>query len=428
MRRLIVLTAVLATVLISCKDVEEPVASLGQLKEILPVQPSLEDWMKQDLEFWEQKVLNSPEQFPFKAKLASSYGRSFGHTRNYEQLFKAGALWDEVNAMTGFSKAAYLRAAAKNAITRHEFQPAYELLKKAETLKEGLTATQLMLFDVTMELASFNEAETYLKATEDYSDVDYLIRLAKWHDHSGELPQAIARLEQVYQWAKDRKNADLEFWAISNLGDYYGHAGKIKRSYEAYLKALVLNPSSSYVKKGIAYIAFAHDNQPLEALQIIEAIPMADEDPDLLLLKADILDYLESPSAKANVLDRFVDLVNMRGLQTLYRLPLAMIYAEEFQDFDTALTLAKQEVTARATPETYDALAWIYYLAGDLQSALKITKEEVWNRSFEPVLLMHSAIILNGADQLSEKEEVKTELLEAAFELGPLAMEQVSAL
>lgn len=428
MRRLIVLTALVATVLTSCTETKEPVARLGQLEAVLAVEPAVEDWMHQDLEFWKRKVQASPEQFPYKAKLASSLGRSFDRTRNFEQLFSAGLLWDEVNAMTQFSEAGYLRSAAKNAISRHEFQTAYELLKKAEVLGEGLNATQLMLFDVTMELALFDEAESNLKAAENFSDVNYLIRLSKWHDHNGELVQSINRLEQVLEWSIERKNKELEFWAISNLGDYYGHAGEIKKSYEAYLKALELDAGSSYVKKGIAYIAFAHDDKPLEALQIIDAIPMADRDPDLLLLKADILDYLENPGAKSAAIEKFMDLVDQNGLQTLYRLPLAMIYAEQFNDFDTALNLVKEEVESRATPETYDALAWIYYLSGDIDSALKITKDEVWNKSFEPVLLMHSALILNSAGELNEKEEVKTELMEATFELGPLAMKQVNAL
>jgi hypothetical protein len=42
-----------------------------------------------------------------------------------------------------------------------------------------------------MELGNFAEAESNLNALKDMNDYDYLIRLAKWNDHKGDLKTAI---------------------------------------------------------------------------------------------------------------------------------------------------------------------------------------------------------------------------------------------
>jgi hypothetical protein len=52
-----------------------------------------------------------------------------------------------------------------------------------------------ILFDVQMELGNFAEAESNLNALKDMNDYDYLIRLAKWNDHKGDLKTAITFME-----------------------------------------------------------------------------------------------------------------------------------------------------------------------------------------------------------------------------------------
>lgn len=406
----------------------DPIADLQDIDTSLTNAPRTSAWLQEDIAFWQSKLDKSPGEFSYKAKLAGAYGLSFSETGAFDELFKAASLWDQVNQQTHYKEASFLRAAAKNAISLHEFKKAESLLLKAEKLGEGLTATQLMQFDVAMELAKYDQAEKLLEDLADPSNVDYLIRLSKWNDYKGELSEAIYLLEQVHDWAQQRKNEKLEFWAITNLGDYYGHAGTIKKAYQAYLEALRIDPSSVYAKKGIAYIAFAHDNQPKKALQIIQSIKGYETNPDLLLLSADIYDHMGDSKKRLQQHNTFIEQVASQGLEVLYRMPLASILAEEFQQYDTALDLARAEVAHRATPETYDLLAWIYYLNGDLDKAVALTENKVWGKSKEPVLLLHSAQILKAAGKLSSAAKIKEELLEASFELGPKSKREVMSL
>jgi hypothetical protein len=51
------------------------------------------------------------------------------------------------------------------------------------------------------------------------NDYDYLIRLAKWNDHKGDLKTAITFMEKARDIA-EKDNRTLKIWSYSNLGDF----------------------------------------------------------------------------------------------------------------------------------------------------------------------------------------------------------------
>jgi hypothetical protein len=52
------------------------------------------------------------------------------------------------------------------------------------------------------------------------NDYDYLIRLAKWNDHKGDLKTAITFMEKARDIAEKEDNRTLKIWSYSNLGDF----------------------------------------------------------------------------------------------------------------------------------------------------------------------------------------------------------------
>ena len=413
--------------LLSCNN-NNQIAVAGDYQQELEQQPKVLDWIAKDLQFWEQKAVQHPNQFPYKAKLAAAYGTVFSTTQDIAALNKANALWDQVNQTTSFKNAGYLRAAARLAITAHEFKKAHNLLKLAEDSGQRLQDTQKMLFDVCMELGFYQEAKLYLDTVKDFTDVDYLIRRSKWEDYLGNLPEAISFLERVLEIAYSNNNTSLQLWSITNLADYYGHAGTVLKSYNNYLNALALDPENKYAKKGIAYIAFAKDNNPTEAIRIMEAITRQHRTPDDLLFLADLYQATGNFKAQKESLSAFRILLESGQYGALYNIPLAMLWAEEDKEFSKAIALLKHEVARRATPETYSALAYVYLLSGDATKALNLAQEFVIGQSSEPVLLLQTAAILKANGITNQALELKAELMEAAFELGPAAMQHVKAL
>ena len=95
---------------------------------------------------------------------------------------------------------------------------------------------------------------------------------------------------------------------------------------------------------------------------------------------------------------------------------------------EKAIALAKIEVDNRPTPLSYDLLAWSYYNNGNVKKALKIAEQYVLGYTFEPEAQYHIAAIYKANGKLKEVAELKKELQESSYELGPLTTKIVNQL
>jgi len=373
-----------------------------------------------ELNFWGKKLTSTPNQYPYYLKLASANSKLFKLTGNIDELKKAETNLLLANSKTNFNNAGYLRSLSRNYISQHRFKEALNLLLKAEKNGENLQQTKYMLIDVYLELGNLEKAEEYLSEVKNLKDFDYLIRLSKYNDHIGNLDNAIAYLENALSIAKTSKKESLIQWSYTNLADYYGHAGRIKDSYNAYLNALEINPNNSYAKKGIAWIVYSYERNPEEALNILETVTKENAAPDYHLLKAEILDFMGNIAEKENQINQYLSKVTNKKYGAMYAKYNVLLFAEDTNNTLEAVKIAEAEVKARPTAQSYDLLAWAHYKNGNKQEAIKITKSYVIGKTFEPEALLHSAYILKANDNLLAAKELKKELLKSVYELGPL--------
>ena len=224
------------------------------------------------LAFWTKKLETSPNQFPFLSKIAGAHTEKFMMSGDIGSLKDSETTLLKLNKITKFTNASYLRALARNYISQHKFKEALEALLKAETNGAHLKATHSMLFDVHLELGNTQKAVYYLDEIKDFNSFDYLIRLSKYNDHQGDLQSAIRYLEKALVIAEASNLDATKQWTYTNLADYYGHAGKIKQSYQYYLKALAIDENDAYAKKGIAWIIYSYEQNPKEALRILNTV------------------------------------------------------------------------------------------------------------------------------------------------------------
>lgn len=384
--------------------------------------------VKEDLKFWEKKYEKEQNQFPYLSKIAASQSQIFAKTGHIEALIEAEKNLIEANKLTHYKKVGYLRALARNYISQHRFKESLQLLQKAEAIGEGLESTQKMLFDVHLELGNYQFAKDYLNAFVNTSDFDYLIRLSKWSDNRGNLDAAIKYMEQAKVIAEASNIPSTKQWVYTNLADYYGHAGKIKDSYNHYLKALKLDAEDAYAKKGIAWIVYSYEKNPDEALRILNSITKTHHAPDYHLLKAEIAEYKGDSNLKDTQLKLYKSAINNSMYGAMYNKYNALIYAEDSKQTVKALKLANTEINNRPTPQSYDLLAWTYYNQGDVEDALKVMENHVVGKTFEPEALFHLAHIYKANGKLDEVKKLKEELLESTFELGPIAAQKVQEL
>lgn len=377
------------------------------------------DNLKKDMSFWQSKYDASNNQSSYLISLASLYSQRFEIKGTIEDLYKAEKLLLQANERFVEQNSGIHRAIARNYISQHRFKEALSNLEKAFVLGDNKLGTNKMLFDVYMELGSYDLAKTKLDEIKDTNDFDYLIRVAKWNDHIGDLDTAISFMEKAKKMAEDQKNEGLKVWVYSNIADFYGHAGRIKESYNHYLKTLEIDENNVYALKGIAWIAFSHERNSERALEIIDNIESKHLVPDLFLLKAEIAEFNKDKTAENNALRKYNEVLALKNYGDMYNKYNVLLFAENPNKIEKALSIALKEVENRPTPESYDLLAWSYFKNGNSKKALEIIQTYTIDKSFEPHILYHNAEILKANNQLEKITPMKKELLASIYELGP---------
>ncbi|MDP2685949.1 MAG: hypothetical protein Q8O62_01935 [Aequorivita sp.] len=384
------------------------------------------DAINKELEFWQNKFNNDSTNLMEMGRLAGIHAALFGSTGNISELKTSETLLKKTHDISARDKDSYLRSLAHNYISQHRFKEAQVLLDSAYTYEDNRKETEMMLFDVAMELGEYNRADTLLGKIKDPKDFNYLIRLAKWSDHNGNLDAAIKYLEQAKQIAEERDNKGFKSWIYSNIGDFYGHAGRFEDSYNSYLKTLTIEPDNHYVKKQIAWMVYSSEKNTKEANRILDSVMVNHKAPDYYLLKGEMAEYEGNTSEAKKQYDMFLKATENVDYGDMYNTYLITLYAET--NPEKALALAAKEITNRATPETYQLLAYSQLKAGDKVAALKTIEEYVVGKTSEPNALFHSALIYKANGMNDKVTPIKEELMGAFYELGPVKAKEIEKL
>lgn len=385
---------------------------------------------EQELKYWNGRFEKAPNQVSYLGKIADAHSLIFERTANIDHLKMAEKSLELAIEKTASQSVGYLHSLARNYISQHRFKEALALLKTAEEVGDKKHVTDKMFFDVYLELGEVEKAEHYLNTIFETGNFDYLIRLAKWEDHNGNLDKAILQMEKAKNLAEASGYEGLMLWSYTNLADFYGHAGRIGDSYEHYLKALKIDPSYSYALKGIAWIAFSNDNNSAEAKRIIKTIQQNHPSPDMHLFLADIAEYEGDFESKNEELEGYFADLNAKAdaYGDMYNSYNIELLADESSKRDAALALAQKEIENRATAQSYDLLAWAHFKNGETAKATQIMEQYVENRTSEPVALYHLAEIYSASGQEGKAKALKGELLASLYELGPNMKEKIERL
>lgn len=410
----------------SCEQQKKQVVQQDDIQAYLEIQEdaSLETLHK-DLKFWEDKLAATPNQFPYNAKIAGIESQLFSKTGNIEHLKKAEMLLKNAVQRSGAKQSGYLRALARNYISQHQFRNALALLNKAEINGDSKQETIKMLFDVHLELGNDEMAENYLSQIENKRSFDYLIRIAKWQDHEGNLEGTIAYMEEALQGAKEKGYDELITWCETNLADYYGHHGDIEKSYQFYLKTLEKNPADVYALKKIAWISFSHDKNIDQANYILSKVKNRYVGADLDLLAYEISLYNNN-----NIKQKFenywseVTKTDYGQMYNKYNFDILV----DNKEYGKAYDLALREVENRPTAQSYSLLALAVAHKENPLKGMEVIKEKNVLKSYEPEVLLRVAKVYALNNQQELVKPLKEELLGAKFELGPVKTIEVEKL
>ncbi|WP_077403220.1 tetratricopeptide repeat protein [Cellulophaga omnivescoria] len=379
-------------------------------------------------ELWNSKIKPDSMQIASFGMVAQEYNRYFKNTGKIEYLKKAEQCLTKAVEISAVNKADFYRSLGRNYISQHRFKEALQMALAAKNMGSGVEETKSLLFDVYMELGEYNKAQENLALLKDKNSFGYLIRIAKWKDYKGDLDATIAYMEKAKQIAEMSNNINLKVWSYTNIADYYGHAGRIKDSYNYYLKSLFLEPHNAYAKKGIAWIVFSYERKPVEALRILNAINKTYNAPDYYLLKAEIAEYQNNKFEKLKNMDRYIKAVENPAYGAMYNAYNVNFYLDYTDLYGKALDIAKEEVNNRKTPESYMLLAHSLFKKGNIANAVTIVEKHIEGKTFEPHILYSSAEIFKAAGNTKKVEELKAELTGAIYELGPNMEQKIANL
>lgn len=382
-----------------------------------------EQKLQEQIAFWNNKLTIQPTSHVYKMQLAGLYVQLFKETGDITLIHQTDTLLFEALKVTDSTNVGVWHMLSSNAITQHKFKKAKYYADKALEIPNNRYASTLLLFDAEMELGNYLEAELLLKNVDRENSFDYLIRHTKVLDHKGDLDAAIIEMEKAYKLLSPRKKG-LKTWALSNLGDMYGHAGRIKDSYNTYLKVLELDPSYDYALKGIAWISYSKDKNTALAREIIVELNSRTLMPDYNLLLAEISEYEQKNTEKAQYLNLYKSEIEKEVYGGMYNKYLFNLMVDEDKDCAKAMAIAKEEVNNRATPMSYAQLAKSYLCNGNIEKANEIADKYVDGKSFEPEILMHLVAIY----QQTKPEKAKKYLQEcrwAQHELGPVVATKI---
>ena len=377
---------------------------------------------RKEINFWENKLESTAESRTYKSKLAAALTEEFSLTADIESLKKAEELLQQ-NIAKSPNNCNARRALARNYISQHKFKEAQNQLLKAKEIGEDMRYTNLLLFDVAQELANDDEADLLLEKISTVKDFNYLIRAAKWQDGNGNLDKAITLLEEAQTKAVKSQNENQLSWIYSNLGDFYGHAGRLVDSKISFEKALELNPADYYSYKGLAYMEWAAENNTKQSLKMIKDICAHSSDPSVLILKADILEHLGEQDKANGLRNSISTTVSAASYGAMYNSFLIQNSLTQ-KNIAQANKLAELEIETRRTPESYALLAVTKYYQNQKKEALELALNEVVGKTFEPKVLMNILPVTEQVD--SVKKAILSEVKEAKYELGPLAYNKLT--
>lgn len=376
-----------------------------------------------EIRFWSDRLKRNKNDEASLMKLAALHGELFKATGLLDHILTSDSLYNAALKADPNGSVDLFQGLASNAISQHKFQDAIKYAEKALVLNDKKATSLLLLVDASLEVGNYAKAREILLGFKNKSSFAYLVRKAKLQDHDGMLDSAIISMEKAYQRVKGNKA--LAEWTLSNLGDMYGHAGRIQDSYDSYLAVLKKNPASDYALQGIAWIALSHDYNIKDAKLIVDVLAKRNKAPALHLILSEIAELEDNKIEKRIQLNKFKALVGRPGYKRMFHKYLAILEAGEFDNPAEAVKIAKQEIKERPCPQSYDLLAWSYYHQKKYKAALEIASQNVEYQTYEPETLFHLGMIYQANGHDDKALDYLTEALESGFELGPSTTKKI---
>lgn len=378
--------------------------------------------------FWKSRLEQNPNGFLYAEKMSASFDKRFQLKGDIEDIDSSNYFLQLAQTLRNNWKTNELYyAQIANLIKLHRFNDADRLcMQRLEAHPHDL-GFQLLWFDVLMELGIYEDAQRLIvQISKTNHDYDVVLRQAKMFDYLGRLDRTLELMVQADSMAMKSSNLPLRAWTKTILGEYLSHSGAIEEAYQQFILALQADPTQEYAWLNIAWIAYAHDNNPVLYERILSALDIKST-PDLKWELAQLYKDQGDQRYHRSIM-HFYETASQPKYRLWYGPKLLQIESEHLNNHEKACEMAYEEVEIRPTLDAYDLLCWTLYQAGEYDSARAIFQTHLYQKTSEPLVQYHGGEILLKTKDFEKARTLLGQAAEARFELGPEIYKRIDQL
>lgn len=342
---------------------------------------SLYDAAETESNFWRDRTIGKSADIVNAVKYANTLISLFQLTGDVTLIKQSDSILFEVSKNYNYKESSVFSALSHHYILQHRFNEADSLFKIADKLGLKNYSKLSTAFDVQFELGLYQLAEKSITQLNQPNDFGYQFRISKLMHYKGNLDSSIAAMKVATQLTSN--NEALLQNAQSNLADLYLHNNDATNAYKNYKACLTNSAADLHSLMGIGWLALVHDKNDSLASVIFQFATKKTQLPDPLFKLVAV-----AQQTRDSLLElKFAKIFEQEATRTLYGKMyskyLIQLYTQVLQQPKQAVTIARYELTNRATPQTYSWLVFALANNNQIDEAKKIYNEFVEGKPLE---------------------------------------------
>jgi tetratricopeptide (TPR) repeat protein len=358
--------------------------------------------------FFEGRLALDSMNYMVGGQLIARYLMRFQTGADLADVDRAEAVAKQIMPLVSDTAGAFARLGLIY-LTRHRFDEAYAVARRAVAWNSNNQSALGILFDAAMASGHYVLAESTLHRMTP-NRVPYQLRLAHLLTSQGRMDGAYTAMGRACtQIERAQLQPQVVAWCLSEMAKVEHARRGPNAAMALFEQALEIQPGYRGAVEGLADLAYARGEWERAARYYRQIA--ADAHPDLYLRLAEAQRQLGDTAQAANLERDFLRVTLAPGAEPLYAHPLALYYAERPEMRDSAVAVARRDVARRPAVESWDVLSVALLRHGDLDSALAASDSaRVWGAP-SPSMDYHRARIFEALGRGMEAAPLLTRAL-----------------